>query len=59
MSGETHMEGKILDLCKQCITFQNQQEIPNEMTLFCSYMKSPIGFVPLHFMVLVIAQIVS
>lgn len=59
MNRETHMEGKILGLYKQSITFLNQQEIPIEMTLFCPYVKFPIRFVSLDFMILVIAQIAS
>lgn len=59
MNRETHTEGKILGLYKQSIIFLNQQEIPIELTLFRLYVKYPIRFVSLDFMILVIAQIAS
>lgn len=61
MNRGIHMEGKILGLglYKQSFAFLNQQEIPSEMTLFCSYVKFPIRFVSLDFTILVIAPIAS
>lgn len=59
MNRETHTERKILGLHKQSIIFLHQQEIPIELTLFCLYVKFPIRFVSLDFMISVIAQIAS
>lgn len=54
MNRETHMERKRLGLYKQSITFQNQQEISNEMMYSAHMWNSPLAFT-----ILVIAQIAS